>query len=568
MNLRGKPFYLSEDDVKWVENTLNHLSVREKAGQLFCLNIVEEDVGPMMDRLKDMDIKPGGFMTRSFKAKVVQDNFRILQEHSEIPLLLAANLERGADGVCEEGTLFGTQMQVAATDEERISYNFGYVCGKEGTAVGANWNFGPITDIDYNNHNPITNTRVFSSNPDKVLKMSKAFIKGMNESSMAVCLKHWPGDGMDERDQHMVTSINTMTPEEWDKTYGRIYEELIDDGAQTIMSAHIMLPHYQRKLVPGLRDEEIMPGSLSYELNHTLLREQLGFNGLIVTDATSMNGFMQAMSRREAVPSCIAAGCDMFLFTCDLEEDFEFMIQGIEQGILSEERLDEAVTRILALKACLNLPRLKLEGTLVPGEEALAVFDDVSHDEMAKECADKAITLVKDTQSLLPLTPQKHKRILFHILGDTGGYHDFTRDHGKVFISMLEQEGFEITLFDGSRKEMQYMNVKISEMKNTYDLIMYFANIKTSGSDTVARIKWQGPGALNATRYIHEIPTIFISVDNPYHLLDVPAVKTFINGYTASPYVLTEMIHKLMGRSEFIGKSPVDPFCGNFNAGL
>ena len=115
---------------------------------------------------------------------------------------------------------------------------------------------------------------------------------------------------------------------------------------------------------------------------------------------------------------------------------------------------------------------------------------------------------------------------------------------------------------------MQYIGTSVKSLKERFDLILYFANIKTSGSDTVARIRWEGPGALNSTRYIYDIPTVFVSVDNPYHLLDAPKVKTFINGYTPSPFVVDAVVEKLVGESEFKGVNPVDPFCGLWNARL
>lgn len=568
MDLKAKPFNLNEKQVKWVEDTLASLSTREKVGQLFCINVVTEGVGDLVAELNQLDIQPGSYMTRSMPAKVVQENFRQLQKHAKLPLLFAANLERGADGVCDEGTCFGTQMEVAATDDLEVSYKSGLVCGREGAALGCNWNFGPILDIDTNFHNPITNTRVSSSDPEKVLEMNRAFIRGMKETGMAVSIKHWPGDGRDERDQHMVTSINSSTVEEWDATYGRIYRTMIEEGAETLMSAHIMLPAYSRKLRPGIKDEDILPGSLSYELNNDLLRGQLGFNGLIVSDATTMNGFMQTMSRDKAVPTCVANGCDIFLFVCNLEEDFNLMMDGLKNGILTEERLNEAVTRILALKASLGLPEKFAAGTMVPGPEALEVFRDETHRNWARECADKAVTLVKDTQHILPLDSKKYKRVLLHVLGDVGGYHDPTKDHAKRFIEQLEKRGFEITLFDGTKPEMQYIGASVKSLKERFDLILYFANIKTSGSDTVARIRWEGPGALNSTRYIYDIPTVFVSVDNPYHLLDAPKVKTFINGYTPSPFVVDAVVEKLVGESEFKGVNPVDPFCGLWNAKL
>lgn len=568
MDLKAKPFHLNDEQIKWVEDTLASLSTREKVGQLFCINVVTEGVDDLVAELKKLDIQPGSYMTRSMPAKAVQENFRQLQAYAKLPLLLAANLERGADGVCDEGTCFGTQMEVAATNDLEMSYKSGLVCGREGAALGCNWNFGPILDIDTNFHNPITNTRVSSSDPEKVLEMNRAFIRGMKETGMAVSIKHWPGDGRDERDQHMVTSINSSTVEEWDATYGRIYRAMIEEGAETLMSAHIMLPAYSRKLRPGIKDEEILPGSLSYELNNDLLRGQLGFNGLIVSDATTMNGFMQTMSRDKAVPTCVANGCDVFLFVCNLEEDFSLMMDGLKNGILTEARLDEAVTRILALKASLGLPEKLAAGTMIPGPEALEIFRDETHRNWARECADKAVTLVKDTQHILPLDSKKYKRVLLHVLGDVGGYHDPTKDHAKRFIEQLEKRGFEITLFDGTKPDMQYIGTSVKSLKERFDLILYFANIKTSGSDTVARIRWEGPGALNSTRYIYDIPTVFVSVDNPYHLLDAPKVKTFINGYTPSPFVVDAVVEKLVGESEFKGVNPVDPFCGLWNARL
>ncbi len=568
MDLRAKPFYLDDSQIKWVQDTLASMSTREKVGQLFCINVVTEGVDGLLDEMKRLDIQPGSYMTRSMPAKVVQQNFRDLQAYAKLPLLLAANLERGADGVCDEGTCFGTQMEVAATNDLEISYKSGLVCGREGAALGCNWNFGPILDIDTNFHNPITNTRVSSSDPEKVLEMNRAFIRGMKETGMAVSIKHWPGDGRDERDQHMVTSINSSTVEEWDATYGRIYRTMIEEGAETLMSAHIMLPAYSRKLRPGIKDEDILPGSLSEELNNDLLRGQLGFNGLIVSDATTMNGFMQTMSREKAVPLCIAHGVDIFLFVCDLEEDFNLMMKGLENGILTEKRLDEAVTRILALKASLHLPEKLAAGTMIPGEEALKVFEDETHRNWARECADKAVTLVKDTQNILPLDPKKHKRVLLHVLGDVGGYHDPTTNHAARFIEQLEKRGFEITRFDPSRPDMQYIGTSVKSLQERFDLILYFANIKTSGSDTVARIRWADPGALDSTRYIYDIPTVFVSVDNPYHLLDVPKVKTFINGYTPNDFVVDAVVEKLVGESEFKGVNPVDPFCGLWNTRL
>ena len=566
IDFKANPFFLEDEDIVWIQKSLEEMTVEEKVGHLFCILIKDKPVEEMAKETDRIGFWPGGYMTDVFPAKTVKENFRKLQSRSRLPLLFASNLERGADGICEEGTLFGTQMQVAATGDETWAYELGRVCAEEAAVTGANWNFGPILDIDTNFHNPITNTRVFSSDWRTVLNMSKAFARGQREAGLAVCMKHWPGDGRDERDQHMVTSVNDCTVEEWEASYGRVYREVMAEGAESVMAAHIMLPSYTKEICPNIQNDEILPASLSYELTTTLLRERLGFNGLVVTDATTMTGFMQTMARKDALPLAVAAGCDMILFTLDLEEDYHYVLEAVQREIISMNRLDEAVTRILALKAHLKLHKKMEQGTLFPSDDAFSVFEREDNRNLARECADKSVTLVKNTENLIPVNPVVYKRVLLHVLGDKGGYHDPVCNMSAYFKELLEREGFEVTVYDPSKKDLLPVGNSIESMKSRFDLIIYYCSVKTSGSDNVSRITWSAPGGCNTPRYIHEIPTLFISVDNPYMLLDVPAVKTYINGYTPGRYVIDSVVEKIMGRSEFMGKNPVDPFCGLFQA--
>lgn len=566
MDLRSKPFYLSDEDIRWVQETLDKMDVDAKIGQLFCMVGLSGDLGALEETLQV--IKPGGFMFRPLPGGEVQKCHRYLQEHSDIPLLLAANLERGGNGIVMEGTCYGTQMQVAATDDAEMAYRMGAVCGREGQAVGCNWAFAPVIDLDINCHNPITNTRTFGSDPDKVLRMAEAYMRGISPYGIAVSIKHWPGDGIDSRDQHMLTTINSMSVEEWNETFGKVYKGMIDAGAQTVMAGHIMLPEYSRKLRPGIRDEELMPATLAPELNQKLLREQLGFNGLIVTDSSTMAGFTMAMKRETAIPAAIAAGCDMFLFAKDLSEDVFFMRKGLETGILTPERLDEAVARILALKASLKLHIRRKEGTLVPDEKALEVYHSAEHESWARECADLSVTLVKDTQNLLPLDPAKHKRILLHVLGDVGGYHDDNVGLHGIFIKLLEEQGFQVEKYNTANLDLNAALYRPLREILQYDLVIYFASLKTASNSNVVRIQWAQPAGADVPRFINEVPTLFLSVDNPYHLLDVPRIKTYVNAYTGSKYVLDALVAKLTGRSPFKGVSPSDPFCGQWEARL
>lgn len=567
MDLRGKPFYLSDEDIAWVESTLAEMTDDEKVGQLFCLIGWGSDEG----YLKSLTgkYKVGGLMCRPMPAADTVATVRILQESSKIPLLIAANLESGGNGIATDGTKIGSLMQVAATDDDDMATKLGEVCGREGSAVGANWSFAPIIDIDYNFRNPITNTRTFGSDPDRVSRMGVNYVKTIQKHGIAASIKHFPGDGVDERDQHLVTSINSFSCEKWDETFGAAYKASIDAGAMTVMIGHIMLPEYSKRLCPGIKDVDIMPASLAYELTTKLLKEQLGFNGLVVTDATTMAGMVIPMTREQAVPMTIAAGCDMFLFSRSIDEDYAYMKKGIKDGVITSERLGEALRKILALKAALKLHIKKETGNLIPKlDEALKIIGCDEHKAWAKECADKAITLVKEEKDVLPLSPEKYKKVLYYGIESQQGFaYSVRAGVADQFREMLVKEGFDVDQFDPN-KGMEGMMTPYSAVTGKYDLIVYLCNMATKSNQTTIRIEWAMPMGANVPIYMTQVPTIFISVENPYHLLDVPRVRTFINTYNSTDVVLDALMDKLTGRSEFKGNSPVDAFCGMWDTKL
>lgn len=545
-DLKEKPFYLSDEDISWVNNTYNNMTLEEKIGQLFFPIGYSSDHNYL--KFVMLNKYPGGMLFRTGAKDEMHDTYNYLQQESKIPMFTAANLEAGGDGIVDEGTSFGKQMQIAATGKKENAYRLGKVCAKEGKAVGCNYAFAPVVDIDFNYHNPITNVRTYGSNPDKVIEYAREYIKACNEENVLTSIKHFPGDGVDEVDQHILTSVNNLEKDEWMNSYGKVYKTLIDEGAKTVMVGHIALPAFQE-------DDKYLPASLSSEVLSGLLREKLGFNGMIITDATPMVGFCSAMDRKHAVPKAIMAGCDMFLFNKDYDEDYKYMLDAYNEGLLTEERLKEAVYRILATKASQKL-HIVQEGT------SLDVINCKEHQEWAEKCADEAITLVKDTQNLLPISSNKYPKVLYQILGDCASNDRVL----KTFISEMTLRGYQMIPYEKETFDFTKPVVfdTVEQFKEKYDLVIYLGNIENASNKTVNRINWYTLFGLgnNMPWFVNEVPTLFISLQNPYHLLDVPMIKTYINCYSNHNLMIKQVVSKINGESDFKGINPIDPFCG------
>ncbi len=561
VNLREKPYCLTEEDINWIETTIAGMSDEEKVGQLF-VNMVTsrkpEDLKYVVDHYH-----VGAIRYHNDAPEVIYEQNRVLQENTKIPLLIASNCEAGGNGGVAGGTAIATGAAVAASNDPSTAYESARIGAAESAAVGCNWNFAPVVDLLYNWRNTIVQCRAFNNDPDDVIAYSKEFFRGIKTQNMATCCKHFPGDGTEENDQHLIMGVNDMTCEEWDQTFGKVYKTLIDEGVMTIMAGHIALPQYSKKLCPGMKDEEILPATLSPELINGLLKEQLGFNGLVVTDASHMIGMFAAMPRREQLPRAIAAGCDMFLFFNDMEEDFGYMMDGYKNGIITKERMEDALRRILGIKASLKLHKLQKEGKLIPAKEGLSVIGCEEHKKTAARMADRYITLVKDTKHYLPISPEKQKRIKLVFIGGEGTVvagklkPDDSEEVKARLIKILEEKGFEV---DASNPEIKG---KMEEVSAKYDLCLVVLNVAGFAQFNTMRVKWSLP--ITQPWYVSQLPTIFLSLNFTNHLIDVPMAKTYINAYVNSDEAISAAVDKMMGKSQFHGRFNENVFCGRWD---
>lgn len=564
LNLTQKPFNLNEKEIQKLKNIVNNMDVEAKIGQLFFVVGQDEE---MVDLPKFIQkYQPGGIMYRPDQAQKIKRELATCQQNSQIPMFTAANLEAGGNGIVSEGTLVGQPMQIAATNDSKYAYELGNIAGYQANQVGVNMAFAPIVDLDLNFRNPITNVRTFGSNQQRVLAFAKEEIKGFAKNQVMAAIKHFPGDGVDERDQHLVSSVNSLSKEEWMKSYGAIYQELVEQGIPCVMIGHIMLPAWERHYNPELQDVELLPASLSKYLINGLLRERLNFNGLALTDATPMLGYNYAMSRSEALPATINAGIDMILFNKNIDEDYEIIRQAVLSGVISSERLDEAVLRILATKLAQKVMNVDLELQHDFSKELNLKGEEFSP--IVQEIADRSITLVKEqVADVLPLTPKKYPRIRLHLLSNkhSGGFNDNVSALDQL-PKYLTEAGFEVSVYDPTHLDFyEIFESGIQQMEEKFDLALYVANIENASNQTTTRLDWITLMAANAPWYLRDIPTVFASVANPYHLFDIPSVPTFINAYTANEATLKALVDKLTGKSTFKGTSPVDPFVGQFD---
>ena len=587
VDLKARPYYLSEEDCQWVKDTIANMSPEEKVGQLFFQLTASHDEEYLKELMEKYHL--GGCRYNPAPGKAIQEQNRILQKYAKVPVFIACNTEAGGDGACADGTHIGAGVKIAATDKEEYAFALGKMANEQAAAIGCNMAFAPVADILYNWENTEIVTRAFGGDAERVATMSKAYLNGAHTiPGFACAAKHFPGNGQDFRDAHIANNVNYFDVEKWDETYGHVYRTLIENDLDAIMGGHIMLPSYAKAINPELKDEDMMPATLSPEIMTGLLRDRLGFNGMVVTDASHMVAMTDRMKRSEMLPASINAGCDMFLFFNDPEEDFATMLGAYKTGIISEERMTEALTRILGLKAHLGLNK-KSKEELVPQPETVEeVLQREEYKAMQKSISEDCITLVKyKDKDVLPMTPDRYKRIMIvHIKGAENSMSALMKMLGggkgnpaEELKEKLCAKGFDAFIYESPLDVMK----KQIEAGEKPDLNIYFAG-KNAIADFVSDMDLvitlcdvpngrpsfgMSKGGGEIPWYVFEVPVVVVGCGQPTMLADIPQARTYINTYDSKDTTLDALVEDLMnGEEAFKGTDPIDSFCGLFDARL
>jgi len=547
--LRKAPFNLDDAAISWLRDVYVSLDLDDKIGQLFTLIMIGTDEE---DFKRIGSLRPGG-VTRFFTAdleferRVISD----LVAKSKVPPIISADLE-GSRQSFAFGTPVLGQLGLASVDDVQATERSSEILAREGRAMGVRWSFTPVIDINAAFRSPIVGTRSYGSDVNKIERHAVAHVHGLQRNGVAATAKHWPGEGYDDRDQHLVTTTNPLSMDEWKETFGRLYRTLITEGVLAIMSGHISLPSYIRSKRPDAGLEAFRPASVSRLLNIDLLRDELGFNGIIVSDATPMGGLSAWGHHLDTLPDIIANGCDMILFSDAPEEDMAAVKAAVENGRITPERLEEAVLRVLALKAHLKL--FQPSDVLPDAAEARHLLAHPDSVAASREYIGRSPTLVKDVNGIFPLDPAKTKRVL---LVDGGIIHPLIPQPLEFLLPvLLRKEGFEVTI---DRPD-------IVPTPDDFDLVLYALGDESLLVRGRIFVDWHrmGGGGLFKAMYRPwtNIPSAMISFGHPYHLYDAPRVPAYINAYSTMDSVQEAVVDCMLGRKPFLGTNPVDPFCG------
>ncbi|MCY1294232.1 Beta-N-acetylglucosaminidase/beta-glucosidase [compost metagenome] len=471
-----------------------------------------------------------------------------MRAEADVPLLVSADLE-GSRMSFKFGTTFPSPLAVAAVDDLSVSRKVAVAMAIEAAAIGINWSFTPVLDINAAWRSAIVATRSYGTDPDRVLDNALVQMNAFQQAGIAACLKHWPGEGYDDRDQHTVTTVNPLSMEDWEASFGRMYRAAIEAGALSIMSAHIALPAFVRSIDPGARVEAYRPASASLLLNEELLRKRLGFNGLIVSDASEMAGLTSFVELIEAKVELLRNGCDMVLFTRDLPRDISNVRAALECGYLPRERFAMALARVLGMKAALKLHQTREFG---PRQERLKAINIRGQKEVAAQATLLAPTLVKDVQKLFPISPKTHRRIYF---AGMDVVHPIDGTFPLALPQLLRDRGFEVT---------EHVVGETIACEG-HDLVLFAFADETLLCRNRIWLDWTGlTGHFSNSmkRPWFDIPTAMLSFGFPYYLYDAPRMPAYVNAYNSTEEMQRAVVACITGEAPFAGRDPVDSFCG------
>ena len=551
----------------WADKQLRKMSVEEKVGQLIHVGVnarfANQD-SPFFQELKRyvVEDKVGGIIY--FGAPIYETTILAnrLQELADVPLIMALDAETGIGMRFEDAINFPWAMAVAATGNPDYARRVGEVTGREAKAIGIQHVYAPVLDVNNNADNPVINVRSFGEDPEEVAKYGVAFIDGLQSQGVIATAKHFPGHGDTNVDSHRGLPIIDKSREQLEKTELIPFRRAVEAGVGAVMIAHIALPQIDPEEIKPLKNfiqgdaergaeivnqKATIPATLSTKVQTGILRNDMGFKGLIVSDAMSMSGLTIYFTQEEAGVRAFLAGTDILEKPADVDAMIRGLRDAVKSGRIPEDRLNESVRKQLAWKYELGLAKQKITqidqiDRIVSNSETAALTDEI---------ASKAITLVKNDSGLVPL--DRNAKIA--LLGISNGFDgpqtmgslvSTLRQNGVRFTPVYLQENSAADQIAAARKAVAEADIVITGL---------YGRVRSGAKNSVG-IPENGASILRDL-LASDKKVIGISFGNPYILGSFPQMKTYIVAYGDMASLQRATAKAILGMQDFTGKLPI-----------
>jgi beta-glucosidase-like glycosyl hydrolase len=530
----------AQAEARWVEETLKGLSTRERLGQMLMTPVqVEQATGARLEELKKLvaELGLGGVVVRGGSPEAVAALTNELQRASRVPLFVGADYERGLRMQMKTaGTPFTNNMGVAAAGDPRAAFEQGRITAREARAVGVNWLFGPVADLNNNPDNPVINVRSFGEDPRRVAEFVAAAVRGTREGGALSTAKHFPGHGDTAVDSHIGLPTIRAARARLDALELVPFRGAVSAGVDSVMTAHVALP--------ALTGDEL-PATLSPKVTTELLRRELKFDGLVVTDSLGMGAITKGFPGGEASVRAVLAGADVALTPPELKASLDALEEAVGSSRLTRERVDESVRRILRAKHRLGLAErrtvdARAVGSLVERPEAL---------EAARRVAEASITLLRDGGGLLPLDARRAAAAAFVVVAA-----DDDPEEGRTFVPRVQARGARVLRADPKTTAGEYDALLAEATKADAVVVAAFVK-RAAGKGTVALPERQA-------EFVRRLvaagkPVAVIAFSGPYLVRQFPEAAAFMVAYGIEDVAQEAAARVLFGDAPARGRLPV-----------
>jgi beta-N-acetylhexosaminidase len=541
---------------RWTDSVLASMSLREKAGQIVWPSVLGDYASgdsPQWRRLTQyiQQQKVGGFTISVGSPTEVAAKLNALQSMSKVPLLFGADLEAGAGFRARGGyfvpnaidlggaIVFPPEMAVGATRDTALAYEQGRLTALEGRALGIHIAYAPVLDVNNNPDNPVINTRSYGEDPNLAARMGVAFIHGLQDHGMIATGKHFPGHGDTGVNSHLALPVVTVSRNRLDTVELVPFRAAVNGGVGAIMSFHGAMPALDSSNIPGTLSPKVLTG---------LLRGEMGFRGIIISDAMDMRGVLDQFGAAEAVKRAIAAGIDVLIQPLDVSQTIDAVVAGVSEGRYTEARLDSSVRRVLETKRKLGLARNKL----VDLNGLRFVVGDSSNAQIARRVAETSITLVKDSLRQVPLPVDTSLRVLSVTLARRADL-----PAGNAFNAELRAGGLPKLRTEFVATEDAALNYpRLIAAADSADVTIVGSYVGQSW-DAVTASAPQAFANFVQTLVQRGRKPIVVAFGNPYLLQQVPWVGAYVVAWGGFPVSQTAAARALLGTAAISGHLPI-----------